>query len=69
VPEQHPAERPGHEPDRDVPNAAMVPATGSIVGKNSLLKTRAAAVPLRKMSYHSMAVPMKLAATTRATDS
>ena len=28
-----------------VPNAAIVPATGSTVGKNSLLKTSAAAVP------------------------
>src|SRR4051812_18801257 len=46
----------------------MVPATGSTVGKNSVLKTSAAAVPYRKKSYHSMAVPTKLAATTRTTD-
>src|SRR5688572_17168421 len=43
----------------------MVPATGSKVGKKSLLKTSAAAVPYRKKSYHSMSVPMNAAAMTR----
>src|SRR5206468_12339006 len=42
----------------------MVPASGSKVGKNSRLKINAAAVPYRKKSYHSIAVPMKLATAT-----
>ena len=50
------------------PNDASVPVSGSNVGKNSVLKTSAAAVPYRKKSYHSMVVPTKLASATTATD-
>src|SRR5439155_5265266 len=41
---------------------------GSNVGKNSLLKISAAAVPYRKKSYHSMAVPIRLAVATVTCD-
>src|SRR5690242_4253080 len=41
--------------------------TGSACGKNCRPNTRAAADPKWKKSYHSMAVPTKLAATTRST--
>ena len=51
-----------------VANAAMVAARGSKVVKNNFPKTSAEAVPYRKKSYHSMAVPMKLARTTRDAD-
>jgi hypothetical protein len=52
------------KPTANVPNADSVPTIGSTVGKNSRLNTSAAAVPQRKKSYHSMAVPMKLAIMT-----
>src|SRR5882757_11229816 len=51
-----------------VPNASSVPTIGSKVGKNSLLKISAAAVPYRKKSYHSMAVPIRLAVATLTCD-
>jgi len=51
-------------PTANVANADSVPISGSAFGKNSLLKTSAAAVPYRKKSYHSIAVPMKLASAT-----
>jgi hypothetical protein len=41
-----------------------VPTIGSKVGKNSLLKITAAAVPYRKKSYHLIAVPIRLAVAT-----
>ena len=41
---------------------------GSKVGKNNLLKISAAAVPYRKKSYHSMAVPIRLAVATLTCD-
>src|SRR6266576_3584712 len=41
---------------------------GSKVGKKSLLKISAAAVPYRKKSYHSMAVPIRLAVATVTCD-
>jgi hypothetical protein len=43
--------------------ARIWPINGSNVGKKSLGKTRAAAVPYRKKSYHSMVVPTVLATT------
>src|SRR6186997_3317341 len=49
------------KPTANVPNDDSVPITGSTFGKNSRLKTSAAAVPYRKKSYHSIVVPMKLA--------
>ena len=53
------------KPTAYVAKAAIVPASASKFGKNSLLNTSADAVPYRKKSYHSMVVPMKLAMTTR----
>src|SRR5437762_10727620 len=47
-----------------VANAASVPTRGSNVGKYRRLKTRAAAVPYRKKSYHSIVVPIRLAIAT-----
>ena len=44
--------------------AASVPASELKWGKNSLGNTSAAAVPYKKKSYHSTAVPMKLAKAT-----
>src|ERR1700716_1017640 len=41
-------------------NARSVPTNGSNVGKNSLLKTSAAAVLYRKKSYHSIVGPTRL---------
>ena len=61
VPEDDAAERAGDEADRERAERDSVPTSGSTVGKNSLLKTSAAAVPYRKKSYHSIVVPMKLA--------
>jgi hypothetical protein len=52
-------------PTPNVANAASVPAAGLNVGKNCALKISAAAAPKRKKSYHSTAVPMKLANATR----
>src|SRR5207253_141785 len=46
-------------------NDSSVPTKGSESGKNTLLKTSAAAEPYRKKSYHSMVVPTRLAATMR----
>jgi hypothetical protein len=42
-------------------------ADWSLLGQNSLGKTSAAAVPYRKTSYHSIAVPTVLASTARVT--
>jgi len=56
------------KPTAYVANEASVPANGSSVGKNSRLNTKAAAVPYRKKSYHSIVVPIKLASTTRRTE-
>jgi hypothetical protein len=53
------------KPTPKVPKASRVPDSGSDEGKNSLPKTSAAAVPKMKKSYHSMALPMKLANATR----
>jgi hypothetical protein len=39
-----------------------------MVGKKSLLKTSAEAVPYRKKSYHSIVVPIKLARITGLID-
>jgi hypothetical protein len=52
------------KPTPKVANAASVPIVGETLGKNSLSKISAAAVPYRKKSYHSMVVPMKLARAT-----
>ena len=51
-------------PTENEANAASVPVTGSKDGKKTSLKTRAAAVPKMKKSYHSMVVPMRLANAT-----
>ena len=48
-------------PTENEANAASVPVTGSKDGKKTSLKTRAAAVPKMKKSYHSIVVPMRLA--------
>jgi hypothetical protein len=56
------------KPTAYVPSASSVPTSGSDSGKNNCPKTSAAAVPYRKKSYHSMVVPMKLAAATFLTD-
>ena len=56
VADDDPANRAGENPTAYVPNAASVPVSGSKVGKNSRLKTSAAAVRIGK-SYHSMVVP------------
>lgn len=47
-------------PTAYVAKASIVPISGSSDGKNSLLNTSAAAVPYRKKSYHSTAVPVRL---------
>src|SRR5215210_698791 len=52
------------KPTAKVPKADSVPISGLEPGKNSSPKTSAAAVPYKKKSYHSIVVPMKLAATT-----
>jgi hypothetical protein len=49
-----------------VANAARVPDNGLSDGKNATPNTRAAAVPKMKKSYHSIAVPTKLAKATFA---
>jgi hypothetical protein len=56
------------KPTAYVLNARRVPTSGSASGKKSLSKTSAAAVPYKKKSYHSIVVPMKLAATTDLSD-
>src|ERR1700723_680408 len=43
----------------------MVPVSGSDLGKNSLLKTSAAAAPYRKKAYLLIVVPIRLATITR----
>src|SRR6476619_4979108 len=45
-------------------NAYSVPSVPPILPKNTSPKTRAAADPNRKKSYHSVAVPIRLANTT-----
>src|SRR5215203_1464366 len=52
------------KPTAYVENAASVPAVELNSGKNSSPKISAAAVPYRKKSYHSIAVPIKLASAT-----
>src|SRR6185436_1783380 len=56
------------KPTPKVAKAASVPIVGDTLGKNSLSKTSAAAVPYKKKSYHSMVVPMKLARATWRND-
>jgi hypothetical protein len=51
-------------PTENEAKAARVPVTGSKDGKKTLLKTKAAAVPKMKKSYHSIVVPMRLAKAT-----
>src|SRR3954453_8322612 len=53
------------KPTAYVAKAASVAAKASCWGKKSGPKTRAAAEPYRKKSYHSTVVPMMLAPTTR----
>src|ERR687891_1959198 len=55
-------------PVAEVAKANSVPVSGSASGKNSLLKTSAAAELYRKKSYHSREVPIRLATTTLRTD-
>src|SRR5918997_4389987 len=52
------------KPTPYVAKASKVPPSGVASGKKSAPKTRAAAVPYRKKSYHSIAVPIKLARAT-----
>src|SRR5919112_2859749 len=52
------------KPAQKVAKAARVPTRGLTCGKNNWLNTSAAAVPKIKKSYHSMAVPMRLATAT-----
>src|SRR5262245_53789441 len=52
------------KPTENDAKAASVPVTGSKDGKKTSLKTRAAAVPKMKKSYHSIVVPMRLAKAT-----
>src|SRR6266566_6209275 len=55
------------KPTQKVAKAANWAASGESFGeKNRGPKTKAAAVPYRKKSYHSMDVPIKLAIATRA---
>ncbi|SAL76960.1 hypothetical protein AWB66_05523 [Caballeronia telluris] len=49
------------KPIAKVASDAIVPATGSIAGKNNLLKTSAAADPKMKKSYRSRVAPIALA--------
>src|SRR6266699_5668847 len=54
------------KPTQKVAKAANWAASGESFGeKNSGPKTKAAAVPYRKKSYHSMDVPIQLAIATR----
>jgi hypothetical protein len=68
VAEDDPADGPGDEPGGRGRKASSVPVSGSASGKNSLLKTGAAAEPWRKKSYHSREVPIRLATTTLRVD-
>src|SRR5918997_813117 len=52
------------KPTAKVRYATRVPVIGSRFVKNSWLKTRPAAVPKMKKSYHSMVAPMELASAT-----
>ena len=52
------------KPTENEAKAARVPVTGSKDGKKTWLKTRAAAVPKMKKSYHSIVVPIRLAKAT-----
>src|ERR671916_662465 len=52
------------KPTPYVAKASKVPPSGVASGKKSAPKTSAAAVPYRKKSYHSIAVPIKLARAT-----
>src|ERR671916_1042056 len=52
------------KPTPYVAKASRVPPSGVASGKKSAPKTSAAAVPYRKKSYHSIAVPIKLARAT-----
>src|ERR687898_277747 len=52
------------KPTAYVENARSTPAVSENSGKNSAGKTSEAAVPYKKKSYHSMAVPIKLAKAT-----
>src|SRR6266567_1456716 len=57
------------KPTQKVAKAANWAASGESFGeKNSGPKTKAAAVPYRKKSYHSMEVPIQLARATRTID-
>ena len=58
---EHHAQRAGEEADGIGGKGGQGAADGSMAGKKILLKTRAAAVPYRKKSYHSMVVPIMLA--------
>ncbi|GAB2674096.1 hypothetical protein GCM10027271_38640 [Saccharopolyspora gloriosae] len=49
----------------NVPNAAIVPTSGSPFGKYSLLNTIDAAVAYNAKSYHSTVVPSTAAEITR----
>src|SRR3954453_2974641 len=53
------------KPTNWVEKAARAPASSDSFGKNTFGKTRAAAVPYRKKSYHSIVVPTVLATTAR----
>src|SRR3954452_13467236 len=52
-------------PTKSVVNDARTPTLGELPGKNNFGNTRAATVPYRKKSYHSMVVPTVLAMTAR----
>src|SRR5216684_1740634 len=57
------------KPTQKVAKADNWAASGESFGeKNSGPKTKAAAVPYRKKSYHSMDVPIQLAIATRIID-
>jgi hypothetical protein len=56
------------KPNPKVANEASVPAKRLNCGKKSFGKITAEAVPYTKKSYHSTAVPIKLASATRRID-
>src|SRR3954471_6840261 len=53
------------KPTNWVEKEARAPANSDCSGKKTFGNTRAAAVPYRKKSYHSMVVPTVLATTAR----
>jgi hypothetical protein len=68
VPEDRAAKGRPKNPTPKAAKAARVPINGSTFGKNKRLNTTAAASPYIWKSYHSTAVPTRLANNTFGVD-